>query len=341
MADLFAIVGIAKLKTAGNIAGVLAHMTRQRETPNSNGRANDILIPPQNTAEIMEYINSFSPRKNAVLAYDMLLTASPDFFTGKSESDIRAWAETSLQWVAGKFGKENIKAAVIHRDEQTIHISLCVVAEHENKLNARFYTGGREKMRQLWTEYAQAVKQFGLKRGREFSPAEHKSIKQYYADVKRGEELGKGRNFRADELPPPSVGDRIAPAEYAAKLINHVANHYRKQNGNLLSALRATEKELEQIKNRTATERKLLKQIRENPEIIAELKTALATERGKYKKLVTAVKMFFRRNVSKNDSLRKPERLGDLLTVPELQKDLRIGLTPEPKQQQDMERERG
>ena len=348
MADLYAIIGIAKLKTPGNISGVLAHMTRSRETPNSNGKENGVLIPPQSTAQIMEYINSFLPRKNAVLAYDMLLTASPEFFAGKSEADIQAWAETSLQWAADKFGRENIKAAVLHRDETTPHVSLLVIPEHENKLNARYYTGGREKMRQLWTQYAAAVKKFGLKRGREFSPAEHKSIKQYYADIKRGAELAAGRKFTADELPPPTLGDRLDPAEYAAKLVNHVANFYRQKNGNLQAALKAVEKELEQVKGKASHDRHLFQQIKERPEIITELREALATERrarateqGKYKNLLAAVKKFFRQNISKNDSLRKPEKLGDLLNVPELEKDLRISLTPDEKERQGMTRTRG
>lgn len=348
MADLYAIIGIAKLKTPGNISGVLQHMTRERETINSNGKQNDILIPPQSTAQIMEYINSFLPRKNAVFAYDMLLTASPDFFTGKSEADIQAWAETSLQWAADKFGRENIKAAVIHRDETTPHISLLVIPEHENKLNARYYTGGRQKMRQLWTEYAAAVKHFGLKRGREFSPAEHKSIKQYYADIKRGAELAAGRKFTADELPPPTMGDRLDPAEYAAKLINHVATFYRKQNGNLQAALKAAEKELEQVKGKAAHDRQLFQQIKDNPELIKELQAALAAEskaraaeHEKYKNLVAAIRKFFRQNISKNDVLRKPEKLGALQDVPELGDDLRISLTPDARERQGMTRTRG
>lgn len=67
---MYAIVGVSKLKTAGNIKGVLDHMTRSRETENSNGRANDILVNPAPLPDIMEEISQYFPRKNAVLAYD-------------------------------------------------------------------------------------------------------------------------------------------------------------------------------------------------------------------------------------------------------------------------------
>ena len=349
MGEMYAIIGIAKLKSAGNISGVLSHMTRQRETPNSNGRENNVLIQPQPLPEIMEYIKSFMPRRNAVLAYDVLLTASPDFFTGKSETQLQEWAEASVKWACDKFGgRDNVKAAVMHRDETTPHISLLIVPEHEQKLNARYYTGGRQKMRELWTQYAQAVKRFGLKRGREFSPAEHRTIKEYYADIKRGAELATGRKFTADELPPPTMGDHVNPAEYAVKLVNHIANHFRQQNGNLKAALIATEKELERVKETTAHDRKLMQQLQDDPGIIDKLREALAaesraraTEQGKYERLITAVSGFFRRNVPKNDSLRRPENLGELLNVPELQQDLRITLTPDAKPRQGMTRERG
>lgn len=67
---MYAIVGVSKLKTAGNIAGMLSHMTRTRYTANSNGRENDILIAPPALPELMEEIGQYCPRKNAVLAYD-------------------------------------------------------------------------------------------------------------------------------------------------------------------------------------------------------------------------------------------------------------------------------
>lgn len=348
MGNMFAIIGIGKLKAVGNIKGMLDHMTRRRETINSNGRENITMIKPPALPEIMREINSYIPRKNAVLAYDTLLTASPEFFTGKSDSFIMQWAETSLQWACNKFGTGNIKGAVLHLDETTPHIQLLIIPEHENRLNARYYTGGREKMRELWTQYAQAVKCYGLQRGREFSPAEHKDIKSYYADIRRGAELAAGRQFSPDELPAPTMSDRINPAKYAAKLINRVAIHYRKQNGNLKAALEATRAELEQVTNRAAVDGKQYQQLKENPEIINELKKELAGERrakeaeqAKYKKLLAAVGEYFQRNIGQNDILRTPEKLGALQNFPELQKEIALSLTPDVKPRRGMTLTRG
>ena len=351
MADRYAIVGIAKLKTSGNIGGVLSHMFRTRETPNSDGRENLTMIAPPPLSEIMEEINLYpNKRSNSVLAYDLLLTASPEAFKEMTPGQLQDWAETSLTWACEKFGKDNIKAAVLHLDEQETgspHLQILVIPSHDGKLDARYYTGGREKMRNLWTEYAAAVKKFGLKRGREFSPAKHKQIKEFYNDVKRGIELAAGRTFTPEELPAPNMGDYMNPAKYAAALVNRVVIHYRKQNGNLRAALEATRRELEQVTERTAADRQERQQIKERPGIIKELQEALAAEakvtaaeRGKYKRLTQAIAEYFRKNIAKNSTMRHPDKLGKLQEFPELAKAVSLSLTHEPKEPQGMERTR-
>lgn len=349
MAEQYAIIGIGKLKTAGNIKGVLDHMTRARQTPNSNGKENITMIEPPPLSEIMAEINKYPKRRNSVLCFDILLTASPEFFDGKTPEQVKEWAEVSLQWAKQKFGENNnIQGAILHLDESCPHLQILSISAKNNRLNARFYTGGREKMRALWTEYAQAVKHLGLKRGREFSPAKHTEIKEYYATVKRGIELATGRDFKADELPAPTMTDRLNPTEYALKLVNHIARYYRKQTGNLKAELEATRRKLEQVTERTANDRKKYKELKENPDIIQELREALAvqtkaraTEQEKYNALVKAVADFFRKNIAKNDVLRKPEKLGELGKFRELEKETRLSLTPDARERQGMTRTRG
>lgn len=343
----YAIVGVGKLKTAGNIGGALEHMTRQRYTANSNGRGNDILIAPPTLPELMEEIGQYCPRKNAVLCYDFLLTASPEWFTGKTEAEIRQWEEASLQWACDKFGRDNIKAAICHRDELTPHLSLLILPCHEGKLNARYYTGGREKLRALWTEYAAAMKPYGLERGKEYSPARHQDIKAYYATVNKGAELARVRKIKAEELPAPELLDRVSPRQYAADLINRVTAYIRKENGNLRAALAAERNQREEITRQMTKDRELYNTLRESPERLQELQEAVKTEamermkeQGKYKRLLDAIRQYFRNNIDHNSSLRHPDRLGKLQDFPELQKDIRLSLTPDIKERQGMERGR-
>ena len=342
---MFAIVGVGKLKTAGNIKGVLDHMTRSRKTENSNGRANDILVNPAPLPDIMEEISQYFPRKNAVLAYDFLLTASPEWFTGKTEEQIKEWEAASLQWACDKFGRDNIKAAICHRDETTPHLQLVIIPEHAGKLNARYYTGGREKLRALWTEYAAAMKPYGLERGKEYSPAKHTDIKAYYAAVNKGAELAAVRKVKAKDLPAPELGDRMNPRQYAAELINRVTDFIRKENGNLRAALDAERNQREELARQMQRDRELYNSLKETPERFRELQEAIKQEaaermqeQAKYKKLLEAIAAYFRKNIDRNSSLRHPDKLGALKDFPELQKDIRLSLTPEFKERQGIER---
>lgn len=253
----YAIIGIAKLKTGGNVAGALDHMERKRKTENSNGRDNDILIQPPPLPEIMREINSYLPRKNAVLAYDVLLTASPEWFTGKTEEQVKEWEAASLEWARGKFGSDNIKAAIVHRDETTPHIQLLIIPEHKGKLNARHFTGGREKLRALWTEYAQAMKPYGLERGKEYSPAKHQNIKAYYEAVNRGKAITEKQDLRPELLPAPGLADRLNPRQYAAELIEEATENTRQQNASLKIELKRERAERERLEKRIAADRKL------------------------------------------------------------------------------------
>lgn len=343
----YAIIGISKLHTAGNIGGVIDHMTRQRPTANSNGRPNDILIEPPPLPELMAEINGYMPRKNAVLCYDMLLTASPDFFVGKTEREIQDWQRKSLEWVYKKFGRESVKACICHRDEITPHLSLLVLPEHEGKLNARYYTGGKAKMRALWTEYGQAMRPLGLERGREYSPAKHQDIKAYYQAVNQGAELAKIREIKAEELPAPELLDRVSPRQYAADLINRVTAFIRKENGSLRAALAAERKQRERTTRQMITDRELFHTLQDNPEAFRELQAALAAEakaragtQARYMELVQGIKDYFRQNVPSNSVLRHPDKLGVLKDFPELQQAISLSLTPDVPQRRGMVRTR-
>ncbi len=338
MADNYAIIGLAKLKTAGNIQGVLGHMTRSRRTANANGRENDILIQPPPLASIMERINGYLPRKNAVLSYDFLMTASPEAFKNMSEAEIKEWEQDSLEWCRRTFGRDNVIAAITHRDEQTPHIQAIVIPEWEGKLNASHFTDGRQKMRDLWTSYAAAMAKYGLKRGKLFSPAEHKAIKEYYNDVNRAAELPKKRRFKPEDLPEPGLKDYVNPKEYAAELINIAIKRYQQQNANLRTGLNGEKREKEKLLELTAKEKQAAAFLKANPEAFRNLEKELNRERQdrnadkkRMVKLMEAVKDFFKRNIDPYSILRTPERLGQLLDFPEIEEEIRLDTRPEKK----------
>lgn len=350
MKDMYAIIGIGKLKAAGNIAGVLSHMMRTRETPNSDGRENTVLIQPPSLSEVMQEISLYMPRKNAVLAYDMLLTASPEFFQDKTPEQVQEWAQDAFAWACRKFGRENIKGAVLHLDENTgphLQILALPITPDGERLCARHYTGGREKMRALWTEYAAAMKHWGLVRGREYSPAKHVDVRDYYQAVNRAVELAKVRAVRPEELPAPELLDRVSPRQYAADLINRVTEFIRRENSALRVELAREKRQREALTRQMISERELFHALQENPELFRQLERELTAERQgrkedrqRYMELAAAIKTFFRKNVPRNSKLRHPDQLGNLQSFPEIRDSIRISIVPDEQERQGMERGR-
>ena len=65
----------------------------------------------------------------------------------------------SLEFLNNKYGKENVIACSIHRDETTPHLIVYVVPiDEKGGLNAKKWLGGRSKLSQTQTEFANHVK---------------------------------------------------------------------------------------------------------------------------------------------------------------------------------------
>ena len=189
------VLRIAKLKSWGSIGGTGAHNNRQRKTPNAN-----LALTPSNhyyigkvtdhlPTLVREKIGEQTIRKNAVLAFEVVMSASPHYFRstapnqgGQWDNDrLNDWAITSMDWLYEKWGKRII-SAVMHLDEQTPHIQAVVVPlDDKGKLNCRALLGGsRQTLRDLQTAYAHSVQHLGIQRGIEGSKAKHQDIQSYY-----------------------------------------------------------------------------------------------------------------------------------------------------------------
>lgn len=185
----FAIYRTAKLKSFGEIGGSLSHTYRTRPTPNADENKQHL------NKHIFETYNQCffalknaipeKRRSNAVLCIEHLITASPDWegWGTKKEED---FFKKSLEFLNKKYGKENVVACSIHRDETTPHLIVYVIPiDEKGGLNAKKWLGGRSKLSQTQTEFANEVKSLGLERGLENSKARHKTIQKYYSEGKK------------------------------------------------------------------------------------------------------------------------------------------------------------
>jgi len=203
----YTVLRIAKLKSWGAIGGAGEHNSRKRETPNADPerlKANRFVVGELGldlAQAVRERIGEQTIRKNAVLAVEGILSASPEYFRPGRVHEagvydpmrLEDWAEVSRQWLERKYG-DRVVSAVLHLDEATPHIQFVLVPlDDTGKLNCRALFGGtRRTLSELQTDYAKAVAPLGIQRGLEGSRAKHQEVSKFYA-------LTQGGN--APELP--------------------------------------------------------------------------------------------------------------------------------------------
>ena len=187
----FAIMRCKKLASMGSVAGALRHCYRERETPNADPERTPTNehAAATSTDEAMGRMRALLPekrRRDAVLAVEYLMTASPEWWQEASRKQQDEFFRRSRQWLSDKYGADRVVTSTIHRDETSPHLSAFVVPlTRDGRLSAREFVGGRQKMRDDQTSYAAAVADLGLSRGIEGSMARHQSIRDYYAALKQ------------------------------------------------------------------------------------------------------------------------------------------------------------
>ncbi|EBZ1846973.1 plasmid recombination enzyme [Salmonella enterica subsp. enterica serovar Kedougou] len=188
----FAIMRAKKLNGMGAVAASLQHCYRDRDTPNADAErtAENDHRAAQSTDEAMGKLRELLPekrRKDAVLAVEYVMTASPEWWTQATSEQQADFFDQAHKWLADKYGADRIVTATIHRDETSPHLSAFVVPlTADGRLSAKDYIGNRQKMTADQTNFARAVEHLGLERGIERSRATHTSIKQHYAAIEKG-----------------------------------------------------------------------------------------------------------------------------------------------------------
>ena len=233
---MFAILRISKLKTAGNIGGLNAHLNRTMKVPNADPdltNQNHRIIGTENlNADVQDRIKEagITPRKNGVLAIEHLITTSPEFFNGLTKKKVEDgkyvlqgsketiqkyydFANNSVKWLKDRYGTENVVNVTVHMDEKTPHLHAIVVPiDGKGRLNAAEFLGNREKMRNMQDTFAEVLKPLGLQRGISGSKAEHVAIKQYYEFLNKANEV-RSEDPTIYEIKKPSIAEVTFSAE--------------------------------------------------------------------------------------------------------------------------------
>lgn len=197
----YLILRTEKLRGWGSIKAMSAHHDRSRETLNAD---------PDRIIENRTFVGTGDPavdvrnrieesgaalRNDSVLAIEVLMTASPEWWAESDEDQEQEFCWRSVEWTQRHFGRANLVSAILHRDESTPHMHLVVVPVDDSKrkrgpscrLNAKRWLGGKAKLSAMQTSAAEAFNDLGLERGIEGSKARHTTVRQFYGEITRGE----------------------------------------------------------------------------------------------------------------------------------------------------------
>lgn len=143
-------------------------------------------------------------RKNGVIAYEAVLSASPEFFASGSEVEreerLRAWVKAQREWAIKRYGLHRIASLVLHLDEKTPHMHL-VLLPLEVKVDKRRCgnvlswglvgrtISGPGKFDEVQDAYAGAMAELGLRRGERGSGRKHEPVPLYLKRLAEKEQM--------------------------------------------------------------------------------------------------------------------------------------------------------
>jgi hypothetical protein len=221
---MYAILRISnkKIKNFADLKGFENHAERKKETPNANPKLQDYnttFVGTDNiVSDMQEYLEDVKLRKNSILATELLLTASPEFFKNLNPDQFEEWVKVNVQWLKSCFG-EHLRYCKLHVDETSPHFTVLVSAKFWDekkqvyKLAASRYFDGPQKLIEWQNAYAENLEQFGLSRGIKGSKAKHQDIKTFYKLLNKEPELKDIKSVQAYSLQSNIVKERLRTLE--------------------------------------------------------------------------------------------------------------------------------
>lgn len=289
-----------KLKDNTSITNAVEHNLRLREQANidsNKSHLNQVLINSldsdlSKSSSFQTSLNNYyeklgiKPKVDNVKCLEFVVTASPEFFQGKSTGEINQWAQKQVEFFKKEFDS-NLKFGVLHLDEKTPHIHFFVstelksVKKYKNQkgeffketwgLNAKRFNP--EFLRTLHSKHAEHNQEFGLKRGIKNSSSKHEDLKSFYSGM---DEVLSDKNYVEDiekfiqsldsKNLEKELKTRIKPTFIALAEKLHTVKNYLvqfKQFPKLLKKLDKDKKEVEERFQEVRAQERRLNSIKE------------------------------------------------------------------------------
>ena len=141
-------------------------------------------------------------RKDAVKLVEGIITASPEFFEGKSEEECRRFFEDAYEFVCAEMGAENVIHFTVHMDETTPHAHWGAVPIKDGRLSWKAFFDGRGGLSAFQDRCFEKVgKPWGLDRGEKHSGRRYRKTAEMKRDLEQEvEELREQKAALIDEI---------------------------------------------------------------------------------------------------------------------------------------------
>lgn len=265
MAIQFNILRTRKIKTLGRIYAVAAHNLRLKSQANvdeSKSKNNQVIFDSLNFdrqergglyKSLMTYYDGLQIKRKQdnVLMYEYVVTASPEFFQGKTPGKVKEWADHQSKFFQEQFGN-NYKVAFLHLDEKTPHLHIICSTEIKSVKKYKNRYGSCEK--ETWSlnskhidpeflvalhdKHAAWNKKFNLSRGVRGLQATHTELKEFYKEVHRLQSLDyteKATKYLQANLEPKSRFGWV-PLKLVMSLVNRFLGRFAKLQKKLIQA---------------------------------------------------------------------------------------------------------
>lgn len=274
MAKNFAICRVEKRTDIAQVGRSEAHNLRGFKTAHVNPKADAprILFGAKGLTTQLREVLPEKRRKDAVLAFEVFLGASPEWFAAQSPEQVEAWALANVEWLKTRFGA-NLMQIVLHTDEQTPHLhAYCHPVQKDGSLSYFKMLGSPKLLTELQTDYALSMKHLGLRRGLTKSTATHEETAKWRAENKKVYKLPP---LTDADIPKATAMDHMNPEAYVKKTLETFLKKITRQlsktlkaagdnakthqlNEELLARLGELEARIEAEETKTAVYRKML-----------------------------------------------------------------------------------
>jgi len=207
---MYCITSGKKIKTRQQINSAAEHNFRISIPHNVDGKrssqnqilVNSLGVEPSQISSLQKKLTDYydglgvKEKKDNVLMLEFIATASPEFFEGKTQNEIKEWADHQVNFFKNEFG-EQIKLAILHLDEKTPHLHFMIGTEHKTvkryknqkgeffkegySLNAKRYNP--VFFTEFQDRFAKSNEVFGLKRGKKKAYTKKTKLKDYYENL--------------------------------------------------------------------------------------------------------------------------------------------------------------